>query len=170
MRFLALFLTFFFIGCGSGISADTKGVPLAFGLTSFSSKSAVLAKFNQSHRTEVTEDSSLPPGDSRPPFSIYTVQVHQVSHKGFPGQVRLSFFNDRLMGVWFYPDDVAAYRSATNPVGSSHDLSRHVESWTAEDYRGKWYIAWEDKRLLDQSRDWIDRYAESSERQFRKWA
>ena len=157
MRTLAVLLTLWLAACG--VFAPPTGVPLAFDQTSYSSRSESLARFEKTHRIEVVEDSALAPGDSRPPFSIYVVRVQGVSDKGLPGQLRLKFFNDRLTGVWFYPDDAAAYRSAMQAEASVARVDGHVKTWTAEDYRGKWYVAWEDERLWDEEWEWIETYS-----------
>jgi hypothetical protein len=157
MRILIALLALLLVACGNNaVAPDAAGVPLAFGLVSFSSKADVLDTFAKGHRTELIEDSSLGPNDARPPYSVYTIEVLGIAHSGKPGRVLLSFFNDRLMGVWFYPDNVSAYRAA---MQAGNDVDRHVVSWAAEDYRGHWYVAWEDKRLRDAMDDWIQRYS-----------
>ena len=157
MRILASLLSLLLVACGA--APNTAGVPLGFGLTSYSSKTDVLSGFADGHRTDVTENSSLGPNDKRPPFSIYTVRVSNVSDLGVAGELRLDFFNDRLMGAWFYPDDVPAYQAAMLSRRANVTAAPGVETWTARDYRGKWYIAWEDKALREERFDWIDRYA-----------
>jgi len=158
MRILAMMLTLLLVACGTAATPDATGVPLAFGLVSFSGRDSVLAEFSKDHQVRVIEDSKLAAGDPRPAFSIYTVRVPNASDKGFSGELRLNFFNDRLMEVRFYPDDVSAYRSAMR-ADKPGRFDRYVETRTAEDYRGHWYVAWADKRLRDELDDWIERYA-----------
>ncbi len=114
---------------------------------------------------EVLEDSGKGSKSSKPPFEIFTAVVHGYVHEGFRGDLRLTFFNNRLMSTWFYPDDLAGYRKALNvkiPALAERE-SIKIPPFTvilvATDYRGKRYVAWEDSRLQEQMSMWIKRYS-----------
>ncbi len=83
---------------------------LLAGLKSYSSPEAVaLALENPSWK--VTEQSTLRLNDKRPPFNILSVAVAPYQDRGQRGELRLTFFNSRLMFTSFYPDDPGAYRA-----------------------------------------------------------
>ena len=114
---------------------------------------------------EIVEDSKLPEGDTRPPFDILTVSVGHFEHLHQVGELRLDFFNRRLVSTWFFPQDGQAFLATLRAHGidliGRHELSvaPYTRIWTAKDYRGKMYVAWEDTRLRNQSNRWIERYS-----------
>jgi hypothetical protein len=113
----------------------------------------------------VLEDSGKGAKSSRPPFEIFTAEVHGYMHDGFKGDLRLMFFNNRLMSTWFYPDDPASYRRAVStavPALKDHESTKVLPFTVisiAKDYRGKQYFRWEDSRLQKEMSVWINRYS-----------
>jgi len=109
--------------------------------------------------------SGLPPSDKRPPFNIVELSVHDFSHLGFQGELRLEFFNDRLPSVWFYPTKFDAYLVelkrrgvAVGTIGK--DVSdRNPSIFAYHDDRNQRYVGWADVRLLQQNQRWIERYS-----------
>lgn len=101
---------------------------------------------------------------SRPPFDITTVTVGQFSHLGYAGELIVDFFNDRLVGLRFYPSNIIGYRQALarNGVDLSSQgnyRSGNTRVWYGTDYTGRQYIGWEDVRLAKELEAWIKRYS-----------
>jgi hypothetical protein len=142
-----------------------EGIPLLLGaFQSYSSEREVRANL-ASQPVQDVERSSLAPGDKRPPYNIVTLAVVEYRHLGVPGELRLFFFNDRLMNVWFYPTDVDAYMAAlrSRDVAVAADRADRGSTarriWSQRDSRDRVYVGWSDGRLEDQSARWISRYS-----------
>lgn len=114
---------------------------------------------------EIVEDSGKDHDSSRPPFAIFTATIHGYKTGGDAGDLKVTFFNNRLMSTWFYPD---------NPERFADDLDRSLPSLkehgsasifpftvvtSARDYKGKSYFSWEDSRLASEVATWIRRYS-----------
>lgn len=130
----------------------------------YASREEVVSKVSSRFQIQVVEDSSLPAGDRRPPFSIYTLSVAGFRYLDHDGELRMTFFNNRLQETWFYPNDPDAYFSALRSHGvvpSEHSqlVMGRTAVWTGTDYRVKSYVAWQDTRLGEQSKRWISRYS-----------
>jgi hypothetical protein len=115
---------------------------------------------------EVVEDSGREPTkDSRPPFRFYTALVRGYEFLGFKGDLKLTFFNDRLMTSVFYPDDFTGFvRSvSTSLLGLVEKKSAHVLPFTEVtlgiDHQKRDFISWEDVRLTKEMSIWIKRYS-----------
>jgi len=107
----------------------------------------------------LTQDKS-----SRPPFDITTVTVGQFSHLGYAGELIVDFFNDRLVGLRFYPSNIIGYQQALARNGveipsQGNYRSGNTRVWYGTDYTGKHYIGWEDVRLAKEMDAWIKRYS-----------
>src|SRR5438094_4487733 len=76
------------------------------GLQSYASVEEIKRLFPE---WKVIENSGLKPGDKRPPINIYSVAVKNYSHLNCRGELRLTFFNNRLMEAWFIPDEFEKY-------------------------------------------------------------
>lgn len=113
----------------------------------------------------VENNSTVSKDSRRPPFHIYVIKVHAFKDSGQKGDLRLEFFNDRLMATWFYPENFTSYRSAIEERyreirgKQSLVLPQHVRITFARDYEDRDYIAWEDIRLREQVDLWIKRYS-----------
>jgi hypothetical protein len=149
--------------------------PLITGFQSYSSVADVKEGILKNTRFEITEDSKLPDGDKRPPFSIYTISLKRYQHLGQSGELRLTFFNNRLMATWFYPEDARQYLHNLEENGLlipvkdfsevqfGKSVKQHVNPFTdvlcSTDYRKKIYVSWTDSRLENESNAWIMRYS-----------
>ena len=113
----------------------------------------------------VFEDSKLSENDSRPEFSIYTVIIPEYKFDNVTGKLRASFFNDRLMTVWFYPNDNKEFETL---IKDKYDINLKnkesqifhcvkVHRWT--DFEGNEYFGWSDLKLVKEQNDWISRYS-----------
>jgi hypothetical protein len=65
--------------------------PLLPGFEHYAHRHEVLPGLTRNAAPLGVEDSVLPPGDRRPPFSIYTIRVAEFAHLGQPGALQLSF-------------------------------------------------------------------------------
>lgn len=147
-------------------SVESVKSPLVAGFASYMTPDEV------SHRLspdllpwEIVEDSQLPAGDKRPPFNILIVSVGHFEHLAHVGELKLDFFNRRLESTWFFPQNGPAFLATLRAHGidliGSHEMfvAPYTRVWTAKDYRGRMYVAWEDTRLREQSNRWISRYS-----------
>jgi len=120
----------------------------------------------QSLEYEVKRPDPPPREARRPPFAITTVTIRRYSHLGQVGVLRVAFFNDRLVGVRFFPSAMDAYL-ARLLSDEGLDLksqaeakpSPHTRVYVAtEQERGR-YVGWEDTRLAAEMSLWIKRYS-----------
>lgn len=132
-------------------------------ITSYQRIDAVRRRF-ESTSWKVIEDNPGPT-DGRPPFRIYVAEVAPYSDHGQSGVLRLHFFNDRLMGTWFFPSDPIKYIEELKKAGLNFneageaDIAQYTRVRVASDYSGKRYVAWEDDRLRDELNKWVKRYS-----------
>ena len=143
--------------------ANTK-VELLPGFQSYESISAVSRQLGvQASRAKVTEDSKLPPSDRRPRFDIYTIEVPDRAFCGQKGTLRLLFFNDRLASTSFYPERsqpcLEYLRRSGVSVSDKQATVGDIITWSSTDYKGRPYIAWEDRRLREEQDRWISKYS-----------
>lgn len=161
----ALFLiALVLLGCNE---RQPTPVELVFGLKSYSSIEEVKSRITQEGGNwGVVENNSLNAQDVRPKYEYIRVETNIFSDADHHGKTLLSFYNGRLMSVWFYADDWASYKKyleeKRNIVinGNTWDsISGNVHSWIATDHAGKYYIAWEDIPLADEMKKWIEKHS-----------
>lgn len=113
----------------------------------------------------VIENSKLSDTDKRPPFDIYTISIPEFKHLGLSGQLRASFFNNRLQSIWFYPDNVDEYlKELDNDLKINLKEEKEIRidcvsitKWT--DFKDDLYFSWTDTRLQQEQNDWISKYS-----------
>ena len=135
--------------------------------TSYQSiKSVRKALIDSGYSWQIFEDSKLPDNDRRPPFNIFTILVKNYKSIDHSGELRLTFFNNRLMSTWFYPVDLNGYllslKSKKNIDLSGSDevkFSTFTSVWKHEDFENRMYVGWVDTRLRDESNRWISKYS-----------
>jgi hypothetical protein len=117
---LLLALAFFLCSCRDDKTyvRVQPGTPLIDGFMSYERFESVRQTRLAALSYVVTEEAKLPKGDPRPPFDQLTISVPEFTHLGHPGELRLSFFNDRLASVWFYPVRPAEYLQKLRARGS----------------------------------------------------
>jgi hypothetical protein len=131
----------------------------------------------QFQKWEVIEESSLAPGDKRPPFNIYVVAIDTYSHLGHSGKLHLKFFNNRLAEARFYPSSFEKYverlkennkltfKVTEQSAGTPETLAApHTRIWIYSqphlDPQGQSrYVGWRDTRLEKEETLWIKRYS-----------
>ena len=152
----------------------TERTKLIDGIESYQSAEESKSQFQ---KWEVIENSSLAPGDKRPPFSIHVVAIDNYSHLGHSGTLRLKFFNNRLAEVRFYPSSFDQYverlkeadKLTFKVTETSADLpeayvSPHTHVWIynqphLDPYGKEKYVGWSDTRLEKEEALWIKRYS-----------
>lgn len=126
---------------------------------------------------KMIENSSLAPGDPRPPFTIYVVSIKNYSHLDYAGELHLKFFNNRLAEARFYPNSFEQYVDRLKEIEkltfSVTDKSYgtpeavvppYTRIWIynqphLEQHGGSKYVGWEDIRLDKEETIWIKRYS-----------
>ena len=113
----------------------------------------------------VFENSKLPKTDLRPEFSIYTIILPEYKIENVTGELEASFFNDRLMSVRFYPNDIKEFESLLKRKHNINLENREnisidcveINRWT--DFEGNEYFGWSDMKLIKEQNDWISQHA-----------
>ena len=102
----------------------------------------------------------------RPPFDMYTIIVKNYSHLDSMGELNIGFFNNRLIGTTFYPNQMEAYLHALEKyegIKFDHRSQINIPAYTciviATDYKGQKYIRWSDTRLDKEVELWIKKYS-----------
>lgn len=152
----------------------TERTKLIDGIESYQSMEEAKRRFQ---KWDVIENSSLAPGDKRPPFSIHVVAIDSYSHLGHSGTLRLKFFNNRLTEARFYPSrfdqyverlkesDKLTFKVTETSAGLPEAFAlQHTHVWIYNqphlDPSGKEkYVGWSDTRLEKEEALWIKRYS-----------
>lgn len=137
-----------------------------FGLESYLSTNetkAILAVHDD--QWVIWDDSPSPTRPGVPPCNILTIQISDQQFAEHRGDLYLSFLNDRLMSLHFYPS--ADVNEFVQRLGFDHAVLRssqgalrdpYTRVWISEDYKNKFYVGWEDTRLADQLSGWFRCY------------
>lgn len=101
---------------------------------------------------ELVEDRHSLPDSPPPPWRSLVIRKRGYPAYGQTGDLELSFFNDELVSVQFYPRDVvtaAQSIAARDGVGFSPagdaKISVSTRIWIGKDAQGRGYIGWIDK-------------------------
>lgn len=116
---------------------------------------------------DVLEDRRPLTSDKRPPYRIYTLSKKEFPLLGVPGhQLIMTFYNDRLMTVQFYPYSADTFRAALvsqDNVGFSRENDAFVEPstriWVGKDLQKHTYFGFVDRALQQESDNWIRTYS-----------
>lgn len=152
------------LGCNE---KQPNPVELAFGLKSYSSIGDVESKIVQAGgKWSVVENNALNISDVRPKYEYVRVETDVFNDAGYHGKTLLSFYNGKLMSVWFYADDWDKYKKYLEKKRNIvikgdmwEDISGGVRAWITIDHAKKYYIAWEDIALATSMRKWIEKYS-----------
>lgn len=145
----ALLLSVFTALCLSSC-ARSQGVRLIGPYESHASPKSLaqqLAKLNVTWQE--IERSGTEEGDARPPFSIIRWRHDGWMIFGEPGDVEITFFNERLTAVSWFP---ARDPSDSEIVGLCDECPKPRRG---VDFQGRRYIAWEDEVLTEEMNAWI---------------
>ncbi len=144
-----------------------KPSPLAGGLYSGQSLQTVERKLDMmAGNFDVLVDRTPLPSDTRPPYRLLVISKKNARIEGQPGELVLTFFNDRLMTSQFYPDDMAAARAAVEAsqqlslAGGEAHIAPSTRVWVGKDENGRSYIGWIDKSLQAEQDAWVKQYGQ----------
>jgi len=116
---------------------------------------------------EVLEDRKPLSSDKRPMFRIFTFAKKDFPLLDTPGQsLVMTFYNDRLMTVQFYPYNLDAFKGALqsrdnvalSPDGDS-SIAPSTRIWVGKDPNKKMYVGFMDKALMAEHDDWMRKYS-----------
>lgn len=116
---------------------------------------------------DVIEDRRPLTSDRRPPFRIFTISKKEFPMLGVSGQqMILTFYNDRLMTVQFYPYNMDAFKAAL-AIQDKVSLSNEGDSfvapstrvWVGKDMQNHFYVGFIDRTLKQEYDDWVSKYA-----------
>ncbi len=104
--------------------------------------------------------------DRRPRYG-FVIMSGPFQDLGFAGNLKLTFFNDRLMSAQFSPLDGVAYgntlrqrmKSIPTVPGAETVISRHTLCKYYIDADGAYRFLWEDQNLMREWEDWIWKYS-----------
>lgn len=165
---ITLVATFFMLlallGCNQ---KQPTSVELVFGLRSYSSVNEVESRVVQEGgKWNVVENTTLNTSDARPQYEYIQVETDIFNDAGYKGKTLLSFYNGKLMSVWFYANDWGNYKKYLEKkrgVVIKNDMweeeSGNARSWLAIDHEARYYIAWEDITLANSMKEWIEKYS-----------
>lgn len=150
--------------CPQTFKTTRHSAPLIRNIGSFSTSEAVRGRVLSGHRFELVEKTPCREAANRPCFEV-VVWKTDFEHLGMEGELWLTFFNDRLYGTMFYPLDFDPYLEQLAAVGlrlprwsEPLRVSRNVLVWSGREKGQQPYVAWIDRRLLDESTRWIKCY------------
>jgi hypothetical protein len=113
---------------------------------------------------EVLDDREPLPSDTRPTYRVLLVSWKRAKVFGQPGELVMTFYNDRLMTTQFYAADITAARGAVEREQklSLGDGQAHIEPstrvWVGKDEQKRSYIGWIDKVLQAEQEAWQKQY------------
>lgn len=115
---------------------------------------------------DVLEDRRPLSSDKRPPFRMFTISRKNWVQWRNAGDLQLTFFNDRLMIVRFYPMNIDMFKgalSAEEGIGFTAQGDAWIDPstrvWVGKDESGKIYVGWIDKVLQHEMDEWIKKYS-----------
>ena len=118
---------------------------------------------------DVLIDRNPLPSDTRPPYRLLVISKKSAQLNGQPGELVMTFFNDRLMTMQFYADNLAAARAAVEAAqkislaGGSSNLEPSTRIWVGKDEMGRRYIGWIDRYLQAEQDEWIKQWGDRAQ-------
>ena len=143
---------------------QTPPVALISPYESFQPQNDVLARIRSTGRSiTVLDDVKLSPGDPRPRYESYDIEVPDQEFCGQRGILRIYFFNQRLSSTTFYPSQAEkCFAQLPFPElrsGKGEVTRGDTVIATGIDYRDRPYVAYHDRRLISELDRWVARYS-----------
>jgi hypothetical protein len=162
--FVLMLTSFALSGCSV---REPVPVDLEFGLKSyFSIVEAKSLVDKLGGDWEIVERNELSEPDARAGYEYLRFMTSVFSDGSYTGKAVLSFFNGKLVSVWFYPDDWDSYKeylAEKRGVELKNDTwentSGNARSWIKTDHLMLHYVAWEDVVLADSMKRWLDKHS-----------
>lgn len=117
-------------------------------------------------RWKVIEDTKIRGSIFRAAYHMYTVGLEKYRLFNTEGQLRLSFFNNRLMKTQFYPEDFRSFAISLKKEIPKFEIGHELRiapftkvNVVKDPIINRWFIIWSDSRLSEQLLDWIGRYS-----------
>jgi hypothetical protein len=137
------------LACSSERNEKIVPALLIADIESYQSVDAFLQKHPAASQDFFAEENKGPGSSGA---QVTRLVVISFEHLGQKGQLDVSFFNDRLSGATFYPEQFEEYMlaleksgiNARNGMGSEQAFSTVM---AGTDYKGRKYISWTDNRL-----------------------
>ncbi len=162
---LCILAAVWFVGCKS--DKDFKPSKLVGPLYSGKSLEAVERDLDVKPRDlRIVEDRRPLNSDKRPPFRILTIGKAEFPLLGAAGKdLLLTFYNDRLMTVQFYPYNLDVFKAslasndsvALSTVGDAF-VAPSTRIWVGKDENGQTYVGFRDQALQGEYNEWIRKY------------
>lgn len=144
----------FCVACEGSRDVGTQRVPgetLLLELRSYMSREDAerfLASHGAHTGTAVATKQGPARGEGRP---VAITEIDSFPYRGTTGRLTATFYNDRLMAVLFFAEK-AALTAALDTLFPGHATPAgfargNLVVRSATDYRGAWYVSWEDRRL-----------------------
>lgn len=163
-----LIIAALFLGASACKKKDFQPSKMAGELYSYQSLETVERKLDlKPDDWDVLENRKPLSTDKRPMFRIFTFSKKDFPLLGTSGRkIIMTFYNDRLMTVQFYPYNMSAFKSALSadgttlsPAGDAYiPPSTHV--WLGKDDQGQYYVGFMDKVLEAEHDAWMAKYSE----------
>ncbi|MDB6159841.1 MAG: hypothetical protein JWO04_3547 [Gammaproteobacteria bacterium] len=140
--------------------------PLVNGLIEGMDESAVIAKLGvPKTAVRIVHETTLPKGDTRPPYSEKTIAVIGGSCEGQPAEMSISFYLGHLREVTCYPQDADAMLQELAKAGiieggkRAFKVTRGEVSVRGGESDGRWGVTFSSEHLTDQQQSWIAKYS-----------
>jgi len=141
---------------------ESQGAHLTYGLISYMSFEDVMTQLKLDEKEiEILDDSKTSPKEKTPPFNILSFKVPNQTIRSINGDMIITFFNNRLMEIRFYPVDIDKFIKSIDGLSLTNNVvdPPFIEIWQDTDFQGKSYVGWVDQRLKKQFASWIKKYS-----------
>jgi hypothetical protein len=160
--------TTLFLGASACKKKDFEPSKMAGPLYSYQSLETVERKLDlKPGDWDVLENRKPLSTDTRPMFRILTFSKKDFPLLDTPGKnLVMTFYNDRLMTVQFYPYNMSAFKSAlaADGVNLSSEGDAHISPsthvWVGKDDHGQLYVGFMDKVLEAEHDGWMAKYSQ----------
>ncbi|MEW8026167.1 MAG: hypothetical protein AB2806_00300 [Candidatus Thiodiazotropha sp.] len=168
LLFLFLISILLILGCSSEYSADeylereSVRSPLWGALSSYMSLDEVMTELSISEEHFQVIDDGQTSVQNAPPFDVYTIRIDNYKDDFEKAKLELTFFNDRLMEIRYFPSRVEEYVRSIEGLSDGHEVLKapFTRIWLEKNNQiNGVYVGWIDTRLEKQFRAWIRDYS-----------
>jgi hypothetical protein len=149
----------FIFVCSKVVSSET----FIFNLKSYSSVSEIKEFIRSKNGTYTVDKSSFSNLANIPENEIIIVKTNLFKENKFIGKTDITFWNNKLMEVAFFPNNHIKYmkyfKKERNINSSNIKETKNLHIEIVEDYQGTYYEIFTDIRLKKEMDDWIREYS-----------